>query len=176
MAKNGFRVMDSDMHIVEPADLWERYIDPAFRDRAPKGMNRHPRDLGVRVGENVYPLPNRSYSNAIQPLMTSQQDVYADSEQRDWDSASQVTAMDNEGIDVAVLFPSRGLFTLGDSDLEPAFATAISKRLQRLAGRLLQRRSGAAVRRGYDSAARHRGCGGRGPAGSERVGFQDCLR
>ena len=127
MAKSGFRVMDSDMHIVEPADLWERYIDPAFRDRAPQGTNRHPRDLGVRVGENVFPLPNRSYANAIEPLMTSQQDVYVDSERRGWDSASQLTAMDNEGIDVAVLFPSRGLFTLGDSDLEPGLATAISR-------------------------------------------------
>jgi uncharacterized protein len=47
MAKNGFKVMDSDMPIVEPADLWERYIDPAFKDRAPRGLSRHPRDLGV---------------------------------------------------------------------------------------------------------------------------------
>ena len=36
--KNGFRVMDSDMHIIEPADLWLRYIDPAFKDRAPRGL------------------------------------------------------------------------------------------------------------------------------------------
>ena len=162
MAKRGFRVMDSDMHIVEPADLWERYIDPAFRERAPQGTNRHPRDLGVRVGENVYPLPNRSYSNAITPLMTSQQDVYADSEQRGWDSASQLAAMDNEGIDVAVLFPSRGLFTLGDSDLEPGLATAISRAYNDwladfCGGGPSTSSGGAAVRRGYDSAAGHRG-------------------
>ena len=80
MAKGGFRVMDSDMHVVEPADLWERYIAPAFRGRAPQGLRRHPRDLGVRVGGNVFPLPNRSYSNAIAPLMTGQQGVYADAE------------------------------------------------------------------------------------------------
>src|SRR5712691_11613461 len=47
MAKDGFKVMDSDMHIVEPADLWERYIDPAFKDRAPRGLRRHLRDLGA---------------------------------------------------------------------------------------------------------------------------------
>jgi hypothetical protein len=46
MAKDGFKVMDSDMHIVEPVDLWERYMDPAFKDRAPRGLRRHPRDLG----------------------------------------------------------------------------------------------------------------------------------
>jgi hypothetical protein len=28
--KDGYRVFDSDMHVLEPADLWERYIDPAF--------------------------------------------------------------------------------------------------------------------------------------------------
>ena len=28
------RVVDADGHILEPADTWERYIDPAFRDRA----------------------------------------------------------------------------------------------------------------------------------------------
>ena len=27
MAKSGFKILDSDMHIMEPPDLWERYID-----------------------------------------------------------------------------------------------------------------------------------------------------
>ncbi len=27
MANHGFKVLDSDMHILEPADLWQRYID-----------------------------------------------------------------------------------------------------------------------------------------------------
>src|SRR5262249_15859010 len=33
----------SDIHIIEPPDLWTRYIDPAFRDRAPSGLSE---DLG----------------------------------------------------------------------------------------------------------------------------------
>ena len=31
--KNGFRVVDADRHIIEPADLFERYMEPAFRGR-----------------------------------------------------------------------------------------------------------------------------------------------
>jgi predicted TIM-barrel fold metal-dependent hydrolase len=127
MAKNGFKVFDSDMHLVEPADLWERYIDPAYKDRAPKGLSRHPRDLGVQVAGHTFPAENRSYTHAITPIMTQQMDIYAESETQGWDSASQVKAMDNEGIDLAVLFPSRGLFTLGTGDLEPGLATAISR-------------------------------------------------
>jgi hypothetical protein len=49
MAKDGFRVFDSDMHVLEPPDLWERYLDRAFRDRAPRGSRRTPLDLGVSV-------------------------------------------------------------------------------------------------------------------------------
>src|SRR5205085_5869398 len=56
-------------------------------------------------------------------------------ERRGWDALSQLEAMDREGLDRAVLFPSRGLFVLGlDSPqvvgtdgLEPEFAAAIAR-------------------------------------------------
>jgi hypothetical protein len=38
MAKNGFKILDSDMHVMEPPDLWERYIDSKFKARAPRGV------------------------------------------------------------------------------------------------------------------------------------------
>src|SRR4051794_4889266 len=31
--KDGNRFVDCDMHIIEPADLFERYMDPAFKSR-----------------------------------------------------------------------------------------------------------------------------------------------
>ncbi|MHB1925553.1 MAG: hypothetical protein ACYCSJ_12765, partial [Acidimicrobiales bacterium] len=27
-------VIDADSHVLEPADLWERYLEPRYRDRA----------------------------------------------------------------------------------------------------------------------------------------------
>ena len=36
MAKGQFKVMDSDIHVDEPHDLWLRYIEPRFKDRAPR--------------------------------------------------------------------------------------------------------------------------------------------
>ena len=45
MAKKGFKVMDSDMHIVEPPDLWQRYIDSEYRGWAPRGLNEWVMDL-----------------------------------------------------------------------------------------------------------------------------------
>ena len=117
MAKDGFKVVDSDMHVIEPSDLWDRYIDPTGKDRAPKGMSRHPRLLAIQLGGRIYPPENRSYTNAIMPIMLEQMDVYTESEARNWDSGSQVTAMDIEGIDLAVMFPSLGLFSLGSDEI-----------------------------------------------------------
>ena len=31
-----YKVIDADGHILEPLDLWDRYMDPAYRERAPR--------------------------------------------------------------------------------------------------------------------------------------------
>jgi len=31
-----YNVIDADGHILEPLDLWDRYIDPQFRERRPR--------------------------------------------------------------------------------------------------------------------------------------------
>ena len=33
---HAYQVIDADGHILEPLDLWDNYIDPKFRDRAPR--------------------------------------------------------------------------------------------------------------------------------------------
>lgn len=128
MAKNGFKAMDSDMHVFEPADLWQRYIDPKYADRAPVGLNRSFRDLGIEVEGKVLPIP-RSPEN---PALTKYRndffhERYGDAGRRNFDGVSQVMAMDKEGLDVAVLFPTRGLCVLGIDGLDPDFATAIAR-------------------------------------------------
>jgi hypothetical protein len=51
MAKQGFRILDSDMHVMEPPDLWERYIDSKYRSQAPRGVT----SSNVRDLRMVYP-------------------------------------------------------------------------------------------------------------------------
>jgi hypothetical protein len=48
LSKKGFKVMDSDMHILEPVDLWDRYMEAAHRGRV-QNQNRYIRDLGVAL-------------------------------------------------------------------------------------------------------------------------------
>src|SRR5438874_12085295 len=49
MADGAFKVLDSDIHIIEPPDLWPRYIDPAFRDQAPVGLTEDEGDLRLAL-------------------------------------------------------------------------------------------------------------------------------
>jgi predicted TIM-barrel fold metal-dependent hydrolase len=127
MAKNGFKVMDSDLHVMEPPDLWQRYIDKAYADRAPVGLTGHVRDLGIRVAGRELPLRRPSMPAMVALRQQIIQEKYSDAIARDFDSASQVDAMDVEGIDVAVLYPSRGLFVLGVEDMDPGLSAAISR-------------------------------------------------
>jgi len=143
MSVNGWRVADSDMHLMEPADLWTRYIDPRWRHAAPMGLSEMHRDMRVRVKNHNLTRTGPVRPSAVAATSAdvtvgwkqSQVSAYAPAEARGWDAVSQLEAMDAEGLDVAVLFPSRGLFVLGlDSaeqmgtdGLEPEFATAISR-------------------------------------------------
>ncbi len=128
MAKNGFSVFDSDMHIMEPPDLWERYIAPEFRSIAPRGRTSdNVRDLGVIFpddgpnGRRTSGVPHRGHN------YQRNQELYRDHARRGWGPDCQLEAMDLEGIDVAVLFPSRGLSVLTHPDRERRFAAAIAR-------------------------------------------------
>ena len=37
--KNGLRILDSDMHIMEPPDLWDVYVDAPYKQHAPRVVN-----------------------------------------------------------------------------------------------------------------------------------------
>lgn len=128
MAKNGFKVFDSDLHVMEPPDLWERYIAPEFRSIAPRGRTSdNVRDLGV-----VFPAegPNSRRTSGVPHRghnYVKNQKLYRDHARRGWGPDVQLEAMDVEGIDVAVLYPSRGLSVLTHPDREPRFAAAIAR-------------------------------------------------
>ena len=36
MARDGYLIMDSDLHMMEPDDLWARYLDEPYRQNPPR--------------------------------------------------------------------------------------------------------------------------------------------
>ena len=128
MARNGFKVFDSDMHIMEPPDLWPRYMAAEFGSRAPRGRtSENVRDLGL-----IFPQeqPNARHSAGALHRghnYDKNQGVYRDHSERGWSGEVQLEAMDTEGIDAAVLFPSRGLGVLTYPEHQPDFAAALAR-------------------------------------------------
>ncbi|TML18419.1 MAG: amidohydrolase [Actinobacteria bacterium] len=136
MSTNGWLVADSDMHILEPADLWTRYMDPRWRYAAPIGLTELQRDMRVKVKNRVIARLSDLHPGAYDGLWDESTDsVFAHAEAGDWDAKSQLAAMDMEHLDSTVLFPSRGLFVLGlqstqflgNDGLEPDLALEIAR-------------------------------------------------
>ena len=131
--KQGFKVMDSDMHIIEPPDLWQRYIEPEFKDQAPRGTTKSVADLGMvgpdgtPWGRNPKNVQNLGQDRRRGHSFARNQERFKPYEDMGWTGDTQLRAMDEEGIDVAVIYPSRGLFALTVPDLDPRLAAAIAR-------------------------------------------------
>ena len=168
-------ICDSDLHVMEPPDLWERYIDPAYAHAAPRGLDEIPRDMRVKVKNHVMlrlggVRPHARRRSQDRMARGARQRLRRRRKPRAGTRASQVAAMDAEGLDMAVLYPSRGLFVLGlDSveqvgpdGLEPEYATAIARAYNDWMKDFCDVAPDSHVRRGHGRAARRRRRGRRG--------------
>ncbi len=140
--KNGYRILDSDLHIFEPPDLWPKYIDSEFKHLAPICHEDHVRDFGITRPAGAAwgkpwtppraftPRPDlaRAGTDGLGNGKTFNRDQlrYRHHHDQQWSPQVQLEAMDEEGIDVAMLYPSRGLLMLGE-DMDPRFAAAIAR-------------------------------------------------
>lgn len=130
MAKSGFKILDSDMHVMEPPDLWERYIDNKFKRRAPRGVTSgNVRDLRMIYpdGRDWARTTTRQNDSARGQNFERNQKIYRSDAERGWTAEVQLEAMDAEGIDIAALYPTRGLRALVVEDMDAEFAAAIAR-------------------------------------------------
>jgi len=130
VAKNGFKVFDSDLHIMEPVDLWQRYIDKEFLHSAPRGTNRRVGDLAlIHPDGRPYGMDTRSGNNRPprDGTLSPRQERYKDHSDRGWTNECQLEAMDAEGVDVATLYPTRGLHAVDDPSVNAKQHAAVAR-------------------------------------------------
>ncbi len=132
--------VDADGHILEPPDLWERYLEPKYRDRALRFDldERRPRGAGDRrraladepprvpldargdgrprpEGDDVRP---RAHLPAARPRSDR------------WTPNERLELLDAEGIDAVVLYTTVGLLweaELQDTELSQAYCRAYNR-------------------------------------------------
>jgi uncharacterized protein len=133
--KNGFRVMDSDLHTMEPDDLWEQYLEPSakpfaprFTRRAESAPNQPIIEIGaLSIGE-MSKRPKTARAGAdLHRRSFARHPHYEVAHARGYDAETHLGAMDIEGIDVAIVYGTRGRQVLMHDDLDPQVAAALAR-------------------------------------------------
>jgi predicted TIM-barrel fold metal-dependent hydrolase len=120
---SGAIVVDADGHVFEPDELWEEHLDPAFLDRRPRialddrGTTRYEFE-----GRLIPPGTGRGAwvpEGIVEASLTREGGV---------DPKARLVDMDEEGIDVAVLYATAalGLYSISDVDLSIACCRAFN--------------------------------------------------
>ncbi|MCG8418076.1 MAG: amidohydrolase [Proteobacteria bacterium] len=138
----GYRIVDADRHIIEPVDLWQEYLEPEFIQYAPshrslpgqETMSERVQRLGGRA---LVPLPPEIVIDG-QPIVAKLSERArielalvaqrrAEMTRRALRPDTQLVAMDEEGVDIAYLYPTIASFAVAVDSMEPAVAAALAR-------------------------------------------------
>ena len=137
--KQGYRIIDSDIHLLEPVELWAEYLDPAFRDRAPHrpegtmaALEMEGRTIPAHMDH-----PGRRSAWRRRMLRAARRGESGDGPSMARQAATgtrpeeMLAAMDVEGVDIAVAFRTWAGHVVSIDDLEPRFAAALCRAYNR---------------------------------------------
>ncbi len=117
-----YKVMSSDSHIVEPAELWTSRADAKFRDRVPHiirdqdGYDWWYTDTERSVGLQPGAQAGVRFDD---PGKLEARDVLENVRPGAYDPVEHVKDMDFDGVDVGIIYPTVGLhmYKIDDSEL-----------------------------------------------------------
>src|SRR5262250_2916450 len=146
--KEGLRFVDSDMHVQEPGDIFEKYLDPAFKSRVTSAVGADgkvsrrswiidglPASMDVELQQHRKKPASSRASGPILGSATGQLSASRSAAtgrlrfaiERDYDAEAQIMAMHMEGIDIAVLFPTGGPSLISRDGMDPQLSLALSQ-------------------------------------------------
>ena len=128
-----YDVIDADGHVLEPVDMFEKYMDPDFRDRAPRLIVDTDGKERLLVEGRILGSPKGL--GALGGVGTRQGTVddntmkYIEGRKGGFDPHARIVDMDLDAIDAAFLYPSIGLFS--GAVTEPRLAAAMCRAYNR---------------------------------------------
>jgi predicted TIM-barrel fold metal-dependent hydrolase len=129
-----YNVIDADGHILEPLDLWDRYMDPHFRDRAPRLVidpetGKEKLDVEGQLLGSQQGMGGIGGVGARQGAVKAAEMKYEEGRPGGFDPHKRIPDMDLDGIDAAFLYPSMGLFAgaVHDPELAGALCRAYNR-------------------------------------------------
>jgi predicted TIM-barrel fold metal-dependent hydrolase len=122
-------VVDADSHVLEPPDLWERYLEPRYRERAirivpgPGGTESLVADGEVLMPAGLAGLGGVEH-DAPHVFATPTLKYLDTAPRASFDPAARLALMDAWRVDAGVVFPTIGILWDKEGDPELAMAWA----------------------------------------------------
>lgn len=114
--RNGFKVLDTDSHQMEPPNIWTDYIDTQYRDKAPRIGDIGGGKQGMLVEDEAvtkqtgsYPMDSKEFHAASVKAMKR----FKTTRDSGFSAEARIDDMDKEGVDAQVLYPTVGGQILG---------------------------------------------------------------
>ncbi|HET6793971.1 MAG TPA: amidohydrolase family protein [Acidimicrobiales bacterium] len=128
----GTPVIDADSHVMEPPDLWERYIDPRFRDRAVRIVEVDGVEQLIMNGQVILAgtLAGLGGAHVDRRQVFGGGMKYLDGcPPASYDGAARVALYDDWGVSHGVVFPTIGIlpFPCDDPELMSAYCHAYNR-------------------------------------------------
>ena len=103
-----YNVVDADGHILEPLDLWDNYMEPRFRDRAPRIVKEADGKERLVIEEQTLGSKERGIGaigavGARQGVVADDTMEYKQGKPGGFDPHARIPDMDADGIDAAFL-------------------------------------------------------------------------
>lgn len=135
--RDGQRILDCDIHVIEPIELWADNIDPAYRERAPRRLSRGVFEIEGRTIPAHLDHHERRSAWRRRLVRAAARTAGGDAAPmtsfagRGTRPADMLAAMDAEGIDVAVVYRTVAGQVVSIDDLDPPFAAALCRAYNR---------------------------------------------
>ncbi len=118
---NHYQIIDADAHVVEPPDLWQKYLEPAFRRFAPSP------ELTIAGESLLY-----KYSNQLRLEGAKQvAQFFPLAWQQGFDAESHVRAMQQMGVDVSFVYPTVSSWIIAVDTMPPKLVGAFVRAYNR---------------------------------------------
>ena len=123
---NGFKVIDSDAHHHEPMDMWDRYLEPDYRDRVPKV-------IGMQRNFYVY-----AHDDQLSPILEAgspipahhdkwMADKYGEAYDKWWSPEIRLKDMDRYGWDIQVILSTNANRIMETAIKNPEVGAAMAR-------------------------------------------------
>ncbi len=114
---NNHKIIDADSHVFEPLDMWEKYLEPAYKSFAPSP------DMKIKGEPIYYKASNEIVTQWTKQILQS----YPMARANGFTNELHLLTMKRMKIDVSFIYPTLGLAILSIDTMEPQLAGAFTR-------------------------------------------------